>query len=298
MKRLRAFIALALTAIAAVGASADPQEIPVEADLRDTGYMLGDLLDERIDLHLPGTFVVDADSLPLPGRVAPWLEVRRTSLGAKQPSGAQALVVTYQIFAETEQAARVPLPEFLLRVRDGAVTQTVSVPSRTFLLSPGLPPTLTDRDRELRPSPPPVPLVESASLTGALASLLLALICAAYLLWRHDLLPFLPRAPGPLARAWRRWRRRRALTSEQHAALMRDMHVALCRSAGETLYPSTLARLFERAPYLQPLRERIVPLFEASWRTFYEEGAGARPSTASVLALLHDAADRERGVPC
>jgi hypothetical protein len=88
------------------------------------------------------------------------------------------------------------------------------------------------------------------------------------------------------------------LSSEQHAALLRDMHTALSRSAGETLYPSTLERLFERAPHLAPLRERIARVFAASWSSFYDQNEEIPPSTASVLALLHDAADRERGVPC
>jgi len=177
--------------------------------------------------------------------------------------------------------------------------RTVSVPSRSFLLSPALPPALTDQDRELRPSPAPMSLPLSRAIVGALTSLALALVCAGYLLWRYDRLPFLPHAPGPLARTWRRWRRgQRGLSTEQHAALLRDMHTALSRSAGETLYPSTLERLFERAPYLAPLRDRIAHVFAASWSSFYGPNEQIPPSTTSVLTLLHDAADRERGVPC
>ena len=185
-------------------------DVTVEVNLRDTGYMLGDLIDEHVRIHLPGSMRIDPESLPLPGRVAPWLEVRRTNLGPREPSGVQELVVTYQIFAETEEAARAPLPEFGLRVRDGANARSVSVPARTFLLSPALPPALTDQDRELRPSTAPALLPLFRVVGGALASLVLALACVGYLLWRYDCLPFLPHAPGPLARTWRRWRRGRA----------------------------------------------------------------------------------------
>jgi len=281
------------------GAVATGDDATVEVTLRDTGYMLGDLIDERVEVRLPESLRIEPESLPLPGRVAPWLEVRRTALSPRGTSGAQTLVVTYQIFAETEEAARVPLPEFTLRARDGVDTRVIPVPSRSFLLSPALPPALTDQDRELQPSPAPTLLPLSRAIAGALTSLALALACTCYLLWRYDRLPFLPHAPGPLVRTWRRWRRgQRGLSSEQHAALLRDMHTALSRSAGETLYPSTLERLFERAPYLAPLRERIAHVFAVSWSSFYGENAQAPPSTASVLALLHDAADRERGVPC
>ena len=37
--------------------------------LRDTGYMLGDLIDEHVDVQLPASMRIDPDSLPLPGRV-------------------------------------------------------------------------------------------------------------------------------------------------------------------------------------------------------------------------------------
>jgi mxaA protein len=296
--RTPAFFAILLAAMA-IDAHAAGDDITVDVSLRDTGYMLGDLIDERVEIRLPASMRIDPESLPLTGRVTPWLEVRRTDLWPREASGTQQLVVTYQIFAESEEAARAALPEFSLRVRDGTDVRSVIVPSRSFLLSPALPPALTDEDRELRPSPMPMFLPIAQDVAGALASLVVALVCGAYLLWRYDRLPFLPRAPGPLARTWRRWRRGfRNLSSDQHAALLRDMHSALSRSAGETLYPSTLERLFERAPFLVPLRERIGHVFAASWSSFYEQAEQTPPSAASVLALLHEAADRERGVPC
>lgn len=274
-------------------------DIPLNVTLRDSGYLLGDLLAERIEAQLPPSASIEAESLPLPGRVAPWLEVRRTRLEPRQGQGSQAFVVTYQIFAEVDEARRVPLPAFKFRVRDGERVQVVDVPAKSFLLSPALPSSLTDEDRELRPSPVPRELPQSRLVAAALASLAVALACAMYLLWRYDRLPFLPHSPGPLARAWRRWRRRKgALSDAEQTALLRDMHAALNGSAGETLYPSTLQRLFDSAPYLLPLRAQIETLFDASWTRFYGTGDAASLPSASVLAMLRDAADRERGVPC
>ncbi len=271
-------------------------EPEVHVSLRDTGYMLGDLIDERVEIALPDGARIDPESLPLPGRVAPWLEVRRATL---EPAGgaSQAFVVTYQIFAETEEATQAPLPEFRVRVRGTHGADDVTVPSRGFLLSPSLPATLTDRDRELRPSPDPERMPERGALAGTLASVAVALAATGYLLWRYDRLPFLPYAPGPLLRAWRSWRRRsrRELSGDDETALLRDLHGALNQSAGETLYPSTLQRLFDRAPYLAPLRAEIERVFAASWRRFY--GRGDMPAPAHVLATLQSAADLERGVP-
>jgi len=291
---MRFVVACALL-LSVVTAAADEPEANVV--LRDSGYMLGDLIDERVEVSLPDGLRIDPESLLLPGRVAPWLEVRRATLEPAR-AGTQALVVTYQIFAEAEQATRAPLPEFHLRLRGAGGTRDVTVPSRSFLLSPALPPTLTDKDRELRPSPDPARMPEAGALAGALASLAIALAATGYLLWRYDRLPFLPYAPGPLLRAWRSWRRRarRGLTGEEETALLRDLHGALNRSAGETLYPSTLSRLFDRAPFLAPLRDEIERVFAVSWRRFY--GGGDAPAPAHVLATLERAADRERGVSC
>jgi mxaA protein len=292
---VRRLVAAALSIATAWSAMA--AEPDVRVSLRDTGYMLGDLIDERIEVSLPDGTHIDPESLPLPGRVAPWLEVRGATLEPAR-AGAQALVVTYQIFAETEEATQAPLPAFQLRLRGAGDAREIAVPSRPFLLSPALPATLVDKDRELRPSPDPLRMPERGAVAGALASLAIALAPIGYLPWRYDRLPVLPYAPGPLLRAWRRWRRRsrRELTGDEQTALLRDLHGALNQSAGETLYPSTLSRLFDRAPYLAPLRGEIERVFAASWQRFY--GNGDTPAPANVLATLQNAADRERGVPC
>jgi hypothetical protein len=296
----RALAFAAVLASSSLGA-AEPNAAPeINVTFRDTGYLLGDLLDEQVRIALPGSMRIDPESLPPPGRVAPWLEVRSARLGVRDAAGAQSLVVTYQIFAESEEAARVPLPEIRLEARDGASVVPVTVPAQSFLLSPGLPTPLTDSDRELIPSPEPAPLSERGTIAGAAGAFAIALLAASFLFWRYDLLPFLPYAPGPLALFWRRWRKRRetSLTGDDEAALMREWHAALSRCAGETLYPSTLGRLFERAPFLAPLRERIEALFAASWSAFYAPRSHASPAPANVLALAREAADRERGVPC
>jgi len=285
----------------AAAAAVDPIQ-PI-VDVRDTGYLLGDLLQENVTLLLPAGSSVDPDSLPLPGRVAPWMEVRSARIVNDEADGTQRVVVTYQIFAETEQAARVPIPAFKLRLR-GAQPRVLDVPAKSFLLSPALPATLADEDRELKPSPAPLALSPAHAVQGMTLSMLAALVCSAYLLWMHDRLPFLPRAPGPFAQLWRKWRRARKkpsggeLPAHETEALLHAWHAALNESAGETLYRTTLPSLFERAPYLAALRPRIEVLFEHSWNRFYGPAASPMPSSAELLDVLRLAAARERGVPC
>ena len=295
--------ALALLVLACTGAGAGDMvdsRIQPQVTVRDTGYLLGDLLDERIELTLPRGFAVDAGSLPAPGRVAPWLEVRTARIVPGQNPDETGVVVTYQIFAEVEEASRVPIPAFKLRIHDGGRARLVAVPERSFLLSPALPPTLTDVDRELKPSPAPLPLPLRSTIAEFFGAVLVALASGGYLLWAYDRLPFLPRAPGPFARLHRRWRRRgrRELSSADCQALLRDWHAALGQAAGETVYAATLPRLFDRAPFLVPLRDRVEGVFRRSWQSFYGAAAVEEPGAAEVLDLLHEAARRERGVAC
>jgi mxaA protein len=288
-----------LALLAPPALAADAAALQPVVSLRDSGYLLGDLVDEHVRVPLAADFELDRDSLPLPGRVAPWLELRQVRSEASADPRVLELVATFQVFAETEQAARVPIPAWKLRLRAGTQSQTVTIAERSFLLSPGLPPTLTDEDRELKPSLPPQLLPRTGAIAGFALALIVACGCAAYLLWVHDRLPFLPRSPGPFARLWRRWRRRqrRSLSAADTELLLRDWHAALNQAAGETLYASTLPRLFVRAPHLQALREPIEQAFAASWGFFYERrGAPAPPG--SVLDLARQAAERERGVPC
>jgi mxaA protein len=303
------FLVVAVTvAFAAEGKDAAIQPI---VNLRDSGYLLGDLVDEHVELALPAGFRLDVDSLPLPGRVAPWLELRSARIDdGQQERDRVNITVTYQVFAEVEQASRVPIPRFTLRLRGATQVQTVTVPEKSFLLSPALPSTLTDEDRVLKPSPPPSALPAARLVAGFVLGLAASLACAAYLLWAYDRLPFLPRLPGPFARAWRRWRRRahairrttsssrRELSDAERDGLLRDWHSALNQAAGETLYASTLPRLFARAPYLQPLRQRIENQFDRSWTAFYGRADMTAPRAHEVLELLRSSAERERGVPC
>ncbi|HSE11092.1 MAG TPA: hypothetical protein VLB69_00540 [Rudaea sp.] len=304
----RGFIPLlALCLSFGAAASAGGDKIQPIVTLRDTGYLLGDLIEERVGLTLPGGFALDPDSLPLPGRVAPWMEVRAARIEQGGHAGEQSVIVRYQIFAEVEQAERVPIPAFKLRARDDRQTRVIEVPAKYFLLSPALPPTLTDEDREIKAAEPPPLLPVRDAVTGVVLGIIAAVACGAYLLWAHDRLPFFPRAPGPFTRLWRNYRRRtragvlRRQPSWSHddgVALLQAWHSALNLSAGETLYPSTLPRLFASAPHLVPLRERIEQLFERSWQSFYGPADAGAPAVEDLLGVLREAAERERGVPC
>lgn len=294
---LSALLLASALSITANAADIDTANIQPHVTLRESGYLIGDLVEENIALVLPEGVALDTDSLPLPGRVAPWMEVRQARAERGDGQGVRIAIV-YQIFAEVEQTSRVPIPAFKVRLREGAEARVVTISEQSFVLSPALPPTLTDEDRELKPSPTPRLLPVGGIVLRFAAAFLLALACATYLLWIYDRLPFFPHSPGPFARTWRRWRSRgkRTLSADDHESLLRDWHRAINSAAGQTVYASTLPHLFVKANYLAPLNDEIETLFAKSWQHFYGE-AGLPPSPL-ILDLLRASAERERGVPC
>lgn len=266
----------------------------VSAQMRDTGYVLGDLLHQRIDIEVPAGATLAADSLPRSGRVNNWLELREVQV--EHRAGGYTLRLTYQMFGVVESALQLAIPPFQLRFSDQA---TVNVAPQPFYQSPVLPASLGEADREPRPSLKPEPIATSMWQTIAAASLVASLLLAFYLAWIYDRLPWLPRKPGPLAALLRSLRRRRVAHGDATAyrELLRQLHAALNHSAGQTLYLDNLPLLFTRAPYLQPLRGELEDLFQHSRRVFYDAApAGDAWTAAQVLALCRRARDCERGI--
>jgi mxaA protein len=291
--RRAALLAVALMLPSPASTAAAPA-YRVSAQMRDTGYVLGDLLTQRIDVQVPDGARLDADSVPRLGRVNNWLGLRDARVDHHRQG--YTLLLTYQMFGAVESALQLAIPEFQLRFSDAA---TVRVAPQPFYLSPVLPATLEDADRQPRATPAPEPMPRSLWRASAAASLAAALLLALYLAWIYDRLPWSPRKPGPLTALFRGLRRRRtaSLDAQAYRDLLRQLHAALNHCAGQTLYLDNLPLLFERAPHLQPLRSEIESLFRHSRQVFYDAApaAGDWPA-AQIVELCRQARDCERGV--
>ena len=150
-------------------------------------------------------------------------------------------------------------------------------------MSPVLPPTVTENTH--RPHAPPLRFNESAPLTFAITSLGLSLLCGVIWLWLQDKISWLPRNPGPITQLARQLRQKnigQVFTAEN----LRIIHAGLASAAEQSLYPNTLASLFEKNPYLAAEKTAITHFFNASWQTFYEKNANASASHISVADTL------------
>lgn len=250
----------------------------VKVDMRHHGYQLGDLLTQKIRLHLPQGMVLDTHSLPLAGPVKPWLDLADIQYQPGKQGGELTLV--WQMFATVEQAQPLSLPELALIARhtaDVGKSKVVNlhIPATPFYYSPVLGAEARQTDR--LPSRPPLlyatRLWQWLTALGAAISVGLLLLA----LWVQDRLPGVPFRPGPLTRLHRQWSRTGALamshdkTESQTLAQAQahQLYMALCESAGQRLYRHTLHTLFAQAHYLQAHQSHISAFLAGYWQQRY-----------------------------
>jgi mxaA protein len=271
--------ALASTLIAAHAA---PPGGAVVEQPRPFGHVIGDVLTQRV-LLVDAGHAFEPGALPGPSRLGVWFE-RRDARIERADDGRRWLRVDYQIVNAPRETATVRLPAWELEAAAGA--RALHVPAWSLTLAPLAPPVSAASGAEpaLRPDRP-APLIDTAPIRRRLAATGLALAAvlvawAAWLGWRA----WRAARRQPFARALRALR----VQAEDTPAAWRTLHEAFDRTAGEVARPATLARLFERAPHLEPLRARIEHFFARSQTRFFGDvhASGHAPDDAeSPLAL-------------
>jgi len=251
-----------------ITANAEPPIKDISVEMRNSGYTLGDKMDMTVTFSLPVNQSIDQDSLPLVGRVTPWLDIQ--NIGFSQHQQQVCLQVIWQLFATVEIAQQLETPEIILQTI-GEQTQKVVIPAQTFYYSPVLPlPPLKNIQRRQDLIPPLFNTTTPIMNMGVLFSLF---ACIGFVwLWLKDYLPCLPFQPGPMTRLVRHLRKELtpknpSFTKQQ----LRNIHSALNQSAGVSLHPDNLSTLYIAAPYFQAEHENLTQFFKLSWACFYSE---------------------------
>jgi mxaA protein len=247
---------------------------------RSFGYVVGDLLVQRVLLELNGRAFEPAAS-PRAERVSAWLE-RRLARLESTPDGRRWLTVAYQVINAPQALTLARVPAWELKAKSS--TDTLRIAQWPISISP-----LTPRAAfaqgdlgELRPDRP-APSVATEPIRRAIAiwssaALATLAVWLGWWLWRN----WRASASQPFASALREIRR----AGDEAPEAWQALHRAFDRTAGRVMQPSGLAGLFERAPYLTPMRPRIELFFEQSSERFF--GAGLPPDRLSVSALCAD----------
>jgi mxaA protein len=248
---------------------------------RAFGYVVGDLLTQRVLLRLNGREFVP-EELPSPGRIGAWFE-RRTVHVDEDDSGRRWLSIDYQLMNSPQALRVVTLPAWKIKAADGVSGELrigewpVSVAPLTAERADGRPGLGSLRPDRIAP---PIPLapIESRLSVGIAGLLLTALAWVAWLVWRN----WRASAGQPFARAMTEMRGTDGTAPEAWYAL----HRAFDATAGRALRAETLPELFRRAPHLTPLRAQIEEFFRQSAARFF---AGASTRTdLSAQALCRE----------
>lgn len=254
---------------------------------------MGDIMPMHIDIKLAEQQSIDPESLPLTGRVTPWLDLR--SIDYQQRGQYAHIALQWQIFATVEKPQVLKTPAITLKLLSMPNAE-LHIASQPFYYAAGLPFPLPDIKRLTHL--PPFKFDEGSHFTRFVSSLLLASSLLFAWAWVKDLLPFLPFNQGPITRLARTFRQQNihTLSTQQLQAI----HHALNAAAGISLYPCKLGILFEKAPFLKPLEDEIAVFFNTSWAQQYNvqsfiSAPNIKPiDTPATLAWIQQAAVAER----
>jgi len=278
-------IALLLTALATSNAIAAQPPVPATVEQpRPFGYVVGDLLTQRVLLTTPNSDFEHAE-LPPVQRVNIWFERRapRIESGSDQR---RWLVVDYQVINAPPTLTTVTLPAWDLKSEAGGAQ--LRVPAASISIAPLISNSSSASAVELRPDRE-VSILNTAPVRARLLlwSIALGITLAAWLAWLQWR-NWRDSIDRPFARAQRELRRIDETAPEAWQAL----HRAFDQTAGRVLQIEILPALFERAPHLQPRRTEIERFFAQSSERFF--GVGLQSDALSIRALCHELRQIER----
>lgn len=280
----RAAIALAAACVLSPGAwSAAPQGRVVESmvlEPRAFGYLLGDVLTQRVLLPDGDSGAVSPPSI---GRATAWLERRRVRID-DDAQGRTWMAIDYQVVNVAPTLTRIALPALTLTSSTGATLHVAQWPISVGPMTPAdafktgdLQPLRPDR---LAPPMAVEPLRRQMRLALGLLGLTL-LAWAAWWRWRS----WRESAQLPFARAWRQIRKPGGPNGAAASDAWVCLHRAVNETAGHVVHAGSLSGLFDRAPYLQPLRVQLEQFYCQSTARFFTpvQGTAGAPATSADL---------------
>jgi len=277
VKRL-AYLALLLAGCAVTGAAwpAGDSAIHIEAP-RPFGYTIGDTIHHTVMVEPEPGHRLDEASLPKPGPLNRWLELRRVQ-ATPGPKGRYTLDLEYQTFYAPLAVKSLTIPGFALRFSGPAGTSVLEVPPWPFRMAPihGLAVLEGAGVEPLRPDAAP----ESPDIAVPRARfggfLLAALVSLAYLGYARGILALSRR--GRHFREARRELHRLRAAGESLAVLRAGftcLHRAFDRTLGEPLFAERLPEFFAGHAGYAGSRGEIEGFFRASYGLFFGDGAAA-----------------------
>ncbi|MDC9725327.1 MAG: hypothetical protein PSN44_05340 [Gammaproteobacteria bacterium] len=279
-------------------------DVEIKVSMRNHGYTLGDLISMHVEFTIGKGYEFDSNSVPLKGPINAWLDLRDVVLQKEILVDERELIqidFTWQLFGSVAEAQIINIPSIIVQTLPVEVAGNdkepliVIIPEQGVYLSPVLPEQITEQEAQ-RPIIVPPKFDEMTLFKLAWLCLALGLLLFSFWLWLQDKIKWLPRKPGAMTLLARQLHQQRiAKQAAFNDDDLRMIHAGLAGCAGQSLYPDTLDKLFESAPYLLLDKEAITHFFTASWQAFHRKDAGEyHISVADTMAWVKRSAISER----
>lgn len=289
-------LAAVVTSAAAADTSARVEGLAV-TEPRPFGYFIGDALHRDIALTLKPGARLETASLPRPGPVNYWLELRSINVEERGGGTRIGISLEYQTFYSALDPRRLTIPGFSLKVADATGSEDAEVPPFSFVVSPLrelFPGKETEGSAvELRPDAVAPLLATAPARTALLAAALVACAALTLLAAHHALGPFGRRPGRPFTQAARFLRSNRAhlVGDGGYRAALVKLHRAFDAAAGHRLLPDDLAAFLREHPEYRQLSGDIERLFQCSRTAFYGNDV-ARARAAMPLEAIAELGSR------
>lgn len=279
--------------------------VPLSAQIRSVeirsprafGFFLGDLITAQVDIVVDKGFSVQPASLPRPGPVTYWLDLRDIKVDETQQGDANRirLALTYQSFYAALDARVMEIPGFTVTIASGAsggtTTAGAHMPPWSINVSPlreVKPPAREDPSEHLRPDGSVAPLDPHWPLRGAAVCAGLSVLALALLARDRAWWPFRGRPNRAFAGAHgivRRLARRPEQDAGYREALL-ALHRGLDDTDGRRVLADDLPAFLDRHPAYRGLEPALTGFFAASRLAFFgRETAAARQQWPFATAL-------------
>ena len=271
----------------------------LERSPRNFGFVLGDIIRQRFLLTLPAGQQLNQHTLPRPGRLNDWLDLREFHITPQQEATntqttnphAYELDFTYQLFKQVDAPGNITIPSTTLLIVDN---DPLALPKWTISYGTLLP-GKAQKPIPLRPPSDPKTVDTEHWLQLfyiALVGLLLCLLIG--LCWYY--LPFFQRHHQAFTRANRQLKKLKNRSPSDPQQALNIFQQALTESAGKTLFPDQLDPYFKDHPHYKPLAEGTDKLLQQSYRARFapEHEKSALPDTDAIQQLCQAFSQKEQ----
>lgn len=270
---------------------------------RDFGYVIGDVLTQRVSIVLDSPWTLDQRSVPKSDELNIWVhrEVSPVRVRPVRDGKHFELDLKYQIFNVSDKPQRIVIPVHGLAVRNGQEMVRIFIPEKILTVSPVTRDGSNQSINYIKIQPPvlPLPMDEVQPFRMMWLSLLLVVASVLMLLYIWIGLPLLQRANGPFAKALRQLRAMPVSLSNEssYRLALRVVHKAMNATAGKSLVTADLPGFLAEFKGFKARSDILQDIYEASDQQFFNrEGFNSPLNITELRDFCKFGRDVERGL--